>query len=106
MKEYKIYKEVGFEQDTKKFMDFLDNVEKRINEDEEIIESVKKCNRKFYNALEVKIKNADPECAGTIVLNLLKKSPRYSYIKHLELDGVEYEAEIDALTRRFTIREV
>ena len=51
MKEYKIYKEVGFQQDTKKFMDFLDNVEKRINEDEEIIESVKECNRKFYNAL-------------------------------------------------------
>lgn len=58
MKEYKIYKEVGFEQDTKKFMDFLDNVEKRRNEDEEIIErfieSVKECNRKFYNALEAK----------------------------------------------------
>lgn len=106
MKEYKIYKEVEFGQDTRAFVKFLDKVEERINNDEEIIENVKKCNREFYKKLEEKMKGIDKEYAGSNILNLIFETPRYSYIKHLEFDGKEYEAEIDALSRRFTVAEV
>lgn len=43
---------------------------------------------------------------GSMVSGLQFTTPRYSYIKHLEFDGKEYEAEIDELERKFCLFEI
>ena len=107
MREFKIYGEIGSNFDAPKFRAFIKSIETRINEDEEIINRSKKCNFEFSNKLKEILNN--PENAlyvGGMVSGLQFTTPRYSYIKHLEFDGKEYEAEIDELERKFYLFEV
>lgn len=107
MREFKIFGEIGTNPDTPKFRAFMKSIETRINEDEEITNRSKKCNIEFMDKLKEILSN--PENAlyvGSMVSGLQSRTPRYSYIKHLEFDGKEYEAEIDELERKFYLFEI
>lgn len=107
MREFKIYGEIGSNPDTPKFRAFVKNIETEINENEEIVNRSKKCNIEFSDKLKEILNN--PENAlyvGSMVSGLQFRTPRYSYIKHLEFDGKEYEAEIDELECKFRLFEV
>ena len=107
MREFKIYGEIGSNPDTPKFRAFMKNIEAEINENEELVDRSKKCNIEFADKLKEILNN--PENAlyvGSMVSGLQFRTPRYSYIKHLEFDGKEYEAEIDELERKFYLLEV
>ena len=99
MREFKIYGEIGSNPDTPKFRAFMKNIEAEINENEELVDRSKKCNIEFADKLKEILNN--PENALYV-----GRTPRYSYIKHLEFDGKEYEAEIDELERKFYLLEV
>ena len=107
MREFKIYGEIGGNPDTPKFRAFMKNIEAEINENKELVDRSKKCNIEFADKLKEILNN--PENAlyvGSMVSGLQLRTPRYSYIKHLEFDGKEYEAEIDELERKFHLFEV
>lgn len=107
MREFKIYGEIGSNPDTLNFRKFMKEIEERINSDVEIIERAKKCNIKFAEKVKEILQNEENALfAGSMICGLQLKTPRYSYIKHLEFGGKEYEAEIDELERRFYLHEV
>ena len=107
MREYKIYGEIGANPDTVNFRKFMEEVAERINSDAEIMESVRKCNREFADKVKEILSNEENTLfIGSMIKGLQMRSPRYSYIKHLEYNGKEYEAEIDELERKFYLHEV
>lgn len=107
MREFKIDGEIGANPDTVNFRKFMKEVSERINSDVEIIENVKKCNREFADKVKDILNNEENILyIGSMIKNLQMTTPRYSYIKHLEYDGKEYEAEIDELERKFYLHEV
>ncbi len=107
MKSFKIYAELGNNQDTYNFNEFMKSVENRINNDSEIIERAKAGNVEFAKKLsEILANEENSEFIGGMIAELQKKHPRYFYIKGLEFDGREYEAEIDGLERKFYLHDV
>lgn len=107
MREFKIYGEIGNNPDTLNFRKFMKEIEERINADAEIIERAKKCNIEFAEKVKEILQNEENKpFSGSMILGLQFKIPRYSYIKHLEFNSKEYEAEIDELERRFYLHEV
>ena len=107
MREFRIYGEIGANPDTLNFRKFMKEVEERINADAEIIERAKKCNQGFADKIKEMLSNSENDIyLGAMIAGLQFKTPRYSYIKHLEFDGKEYEAEIDELERKFYLHEV
>lgn len=107
MREFKIYGEIGSNPDTPKFRAFVKNIETEINENEEIVNRSKKCNIEFSDKLKEILNNPENLLyTGSMVSGLQFTIPRYSYIKHLEFDGKEYEAEIDELERKFCLFEI
>lgn len=104
---FKICGEIGENPDTVNFRNFMKEIEERINADSEIIERSKECNIEFAECLRNFL--TDPKnciCIGAMVAGLQIGCKRYSYIKHLNFNGKEYEAEIDELERRFRLMEV
>lgn len=107
MREFKIYGEIGSNPDTPKFRAFVKNIETEINENEEIVNRSKKCNIEFSDKLKEILNNPENLLyTGSMVSGLQFTTPRYSYIKHLEFDGKEYEAEIDELEHKFYLFEI
>lgn len=107
MKSFKIYAELGNNPDTKHFKEFMKSVETRINNDPKIIARAKAGNVEFAKKIsEILANEENSEFIGGIIAELQKKHPRYSYIKGLEFDGREYEAEIDELGRKFYLHDV
>lgn len=100
-----IYGEVS-NSDSSSLRKFVREVEEEINNNSEIVERSKEYNRKFLEKLHTETESTEPEYVGTAVLDLIHKTPRYSYIKNLEFNGKKYEAEIDALARVFRLLEV
>lgn len=92
--------------DSLSFKKFVEEVEEIINSDDEIVERSKECNQKFQEELLAITESTKPEYVGSAVLGLIHKTPRYSYIKNLEFNGKNYEAEIDELARTFRLLEV
>lgn len=85
----------------------MKEVEEKINSDQEIIERSKKCNLDFTQKLKEILENSENELfIGSMVAGLQEKTPRYSFLKNLELDGKKYEAQIDELERKFYLFEV
>lgn len=106
-REYKIYGEIGENPDTVNFRKFMKEIEERINADSEIIERTKKCNIEFAECLRTFLDAPKNNIyIGAMVAGLLLGCKRYSYIKHLDFNGKEYEAEIDELERKFRLFEV
>lgn len=106
MREFRIYGEIGNNLDTLDFRKFLQEVEKRINEDVEILERSKKYNVEFANEIKKILEDSENDpYIGRMISQLQFEMPRYSYIKHLEFDGKGYEAEIDELERRFYLHK-
>ena len=107
MREFKIFGEIGNNPDTPKFRAFMKSIETRINEDEELVNRSKKCNIEFTDKLKEILNNPENTLyVGSMVSWLQFRTPRYNYIKHLEFDGKEYEAEIDELERKFYLFEI
>jgi cob(I)alamin adenosyltransferase len=107
MREFRIYGEIGTNPDTTNFRNFLKEVEQKINSDVQIVESSKKCNIEFANKIKEMLENEENNLfIGSMIKKLQSETLRYSYIKHLEHNGKEYEAEIDELTRKFWLHEV
>lgn len=107
MRKFEIYGEIGENEDTLSFKNFMREIGKRINADDEIIEAAKRCNIEFLNELKKIIENPENELfVGTMIADLERSSPRYSFIKNLEYNGEKYEAEIDLLRRRFYLHRV
>lgn len=107
MKSFKIYAELENNPDTEHFKEFMKSVESRINNDPEIIARAKAGNVEFAKKLsEILANKENDEFIGGIVAGLQKEHSRYSYIKGLEFDGREYEAEIDELERKFYLHDV
>ena len=80
----------------------LNELEKRINEDAEIIDKAKSANKALFAKLqEIAADPDNSEYAGAMIMSQISKNPRYSYIKNIEFHGRLYDAEIDALSRRF-----
>lgn len=105
-REFRIYAEVT-DDNSANFKKFIKEVENRINEDCEIIERAKKCNRDFAENVRKILGNSENDLyAGAMIESLFRKSNRYSCIKHLEFNGKEYEAEIDELERKFRLVEL
>lgn len=106
-REFRIYGEFGANECTYNFRQFMLQVEDRINGDFEIIERAKKCNFEFAKSVKKIFEDPQNEMfIGSMITELQQKIRRYSYIKHLEYNGREYEAEIDELERRFYLHEV
>lgn len=107
MKSFKIYAELGNNPDTEDFKEFMKSVESRINSDPEIIARAKAGNVEFAKKLsEILANEENAEFVGSMIVGLQKEYPRYSYIKGLEFNGREYEAEIDELGRKFYLHDV
>ena len=107
MKSFKIYAELGNNPDTEHFKEFMKSVENRINNDPEIIARAKAGNAEFAKKIsEILANEENSEFIGGMIAELQKKHSRYSYIKGLEFDGREYEAEIDELERKFYLHDV
>lgn len=107
MKSFKIYAELGNNPDTEDFKEFMKSVERRINSDPEIIARAKAGNVEFAKKLSKILANEEnAEFVGSMIVGLQKEYPRYSYIKGLEFNGREYEAEIDELERKFYLHDV
>lgn len=105
-REFKIYGEKG-ETDTVNFRKFIREIENRINADSEIIERAKKCNIDFAKSLRgILADSVDDLFIGSMVAGLQLGCKRYSYLKNLNFDGKEYEAEIDELARSFRLIEI
>lgn len=92
--------------DSLSFKRFVKEIEETINSNDEIVLRSKECNRKFLEELRTEMESTEPEYVGTAVLDLIHKTPRYSYIKNLEFNGKKYEAEIDGLGRTFRLLEI
>ena len=105
MKEYKIYYD-GTGNTSINFMKFAKEIENQINSDHEIIERAKAANNDLHNKIIEIIFETDHIYTGAIIQKILDQAPRYRYIKHLEYNGKEYEAEIDLLRREFTLIEI
>lgn len=106
-REFKIYGEVGENPDTVNFRKYMKEIEERINADLEIIEIVKKCNVEFAESLRARLAYPENDIfIGAMVADLQLSCKRYAYIKHLNFNGKEYEAEIDVLRRIFRLFEV
>lgn len=105
-KEFRIY--AGeHDNNSLSFKNFLNEIEKRINEDAEIIESAKKVNREFTEkAAEILADPDNAEYAAGMLERLKKEIPRYSYVKNLEYNGKKYDVEIDQLLRVFYLVEI
>lgn len=103
MREFKIFGEIGNNPDTPKFRAFMESIETRINEDEELVNRSKKCNIEFTDKLKEILNNPENTLyVGSMVSGLQFRTPCYSYIKHLEFDGKEYEAEIEKIKYCFS----
>lgn len=106
MREYKIYAEMNGSESLN-FKKFIKEIEERINNDSELLERTRKINRDFAEKLRAMLQDSEnADYIGSMTLKAIFESPRYSYIKHLEYNGKEYEAEIDHLNRRFYLQEV
>ncbi len=92
--------------DSLSFKRFVKEIEETMNSDDEIVLRSKECNRKFLEELHAVTESTKPEYIGSAVLGLIHKTSRYSYIKNLEFNGKNYEAEIDELARIFRLLEV
>lgn len=107
MREFKIYGEIGANADTANFRKFMKEVEEKINADSEIVERAKKCNADFAESVRKILTDSENDLyIGSMLAGLQFRTHRYSYIKHLEFNGKEYEAEIDDLERKFYLIEV
>lgn len=107
MKEFRIYGEIGSNDATENFKKFMREIEAKINADSEIIERAKKCNNEFAENIKKIFEDSENFLfSGSMIAGLQNKSHRYSYLKHLEFNGEEYEAEIDELERKFYLRKV
>ena len=106
-REFKIYGEIGENPDTVNFRKFMKEIEERINADPEIIERSKKCNVEFAECLRGLLADSKNDiCIGAMVARIQIGCKRYSYIKNLNFNGREYEAEINELERIFRLIEV
>lgn len=102
MREFKIY--AANKAGSPKFIEWINELEKQINDNQEIIESAKKCNLTFYNELKEIMKDEENAlCVGSMLSKIQEQTPRYSYIKQVEYDGVKYDVEIDELNRVFRV---
>lgn len=107
MREFRICGEIGTNPDTVNFKKFMNEVEERINSDLEIIERAKKCNIEFAQSVKRILEDSENDIfIGSMIAGMQSKIHRYSYIKHLEFNGKEYEAEIDGLERKFYLHEI
>lgn len=107
VRQFKIYGDIGANPDTVNFRKYMKEIEERINTDSKIIERAKRCNAEFAKCLRKFL--VDPKnniYIGSMVAGAQVGCKRYSYIKHLNFNGKEYEAEIDELERRFRLIEV
>lgn len=105
MREYKIYAEMDGSESLN-FKKFIKEIEERINNDSELMERTRKINRDFAEKMKEMLQNDDnAEYIGAMTLRVIWEQPRYSYIKKLNYNGKEYEAEIDHLSRRFNLQE-
>lgn len=103
MREYKIYAEIRGDEP----MAFVKEIGEQINNDPELIETTRKINMEFSKAIGEILQNGEnAEYMGAMVLRLIFKTPRYSFIKNLEYKGRKYETEIDHLDRRFRLFEI
>jgi hypothetical protein len=106
MKEFRIYAKCD-ECWSLNFKKFVKEVEERINSDEHIIESAKKCNLDFTEKVKKILSDSENDLfIGSQIEYLQAHTPRYSFVKNLEYNGVKYEAQIDELERTFVLLEV
>jgi hypothetical protein len=106
MREFKIYLEIE-KNASEEFKKFAYEIEKRINADEEIIESAKQTNRDFVKALRKVTADSENDLyIATIIKSLRNKVNRYLVVKNLEFDDKKYEAQVDLLERKFTLQEI
>ena len=91
----------------KEFADFVMKVKEEINATPEIITAAKGANVKFFQKLKEITENSENNLYSyNMAVHASKVVPRYMYRKHLFYGGVEYEAEIDLLERRFHLMAV
>ncbi len=89
------------------FKNFLNEIEKDINADFEVIESAKKVNREFTEkAAEILADPDNAEYAAGMLEKIKREIPRYSYKKNVEYNGKKYDVEIDQLLRVFYLVEI
>lgn len=104
MKMYRFNGIVDFEQDTKEFKQFMDDVAKRINSDEDLINRAKKINLKYVEHIQEILNHPEnAEFTGKQIERIKSNIPRYAFIKNLEFDGEEYDCQIDLLMWTFTL---
>lgn len=106
MRDFHIYKNLDGTE-SKDFIRFANEIEERINTDEEIISIAKSNNKQLFERLKSVMKDNDnAEYIGRIVLGLEKDTPRYHYLKNVKYNGKEYDVEIDTIWREFSFIEI
>lgn len=104
MREFKIYAES--KEGSKNWSEFLKDLEKRINADQEIIERAKQINEQYTEEVKKILEDAENSLyASTMIEGIKKELPRFTYIKNLEYNGTKYDCEIDLLFRKFRVDE-
>jgi hypothetical protein len=105
MREFKIHRVVTTN-DSVGFLNFMNEVEKRINSDDEILRRSEKANLDFAEKVaEILQNDENKRFMGSMIATLQSKIHRFSYIKNLEYNGKTYTAEIDELERKFWLVE-
>lgn len=104
MKRYEFTGEIGENSDSLNFNKFMREVAERINNDSELIEEAKECNKRFFEKMqEITSKPQNAEFSGNQIYKILGSTPRYSFIKNLKYEDATYDAQIDLLTWTFVL---
>lgn len=105
-KEFRIYKQVGYNQNAESFTKVFEKLEEKINSDSEIINRAKKCNCDFRKKLNDLLEKVEPEFTGHAVINLLRNTPKIQSYGTIDHEGKTYKIEIDFIERNFVLSEI
>lgn len=106
MRVFNFYKPI-YEGASRNYREFVYEITDRLNSEEERIESAKKTNIEFFEKVKEITDNPDNALyAARMIVDLMNKTPRLSYIKEAKLDDKTYDIEIDSLMMTFETIEV
>lgn len=104
---FKFYGNYGDLPETFASRQVMRTTQDRINNDTHIIERAKSTNQLLFSKIsEITSDPENTEFVGIMVIDLLNKIPRYSYIKNVEYNGSAYDVEIDLVSLTFTFHEI
>lgn len=88
------------------FKNFMKQIGERINGDQEILDSTRQANIKFYDVLKAQLENVEKVNIAFSIAHLMTHTPQYRYYKNIEFNNKKYDIEIDIINRTFCAIEI